>query len=167
MTTAKQESYLKSAGDSLVKSIREGVKEGTIEGLKKGGEDALKECLTTGLANVNPPSTRAILTNIPQAAVKSRVKEGAKRIFKKSTEGHVKKACQRLIKKTKRKGAKLSKEEIGYILKILKQSERETLGQIVSRLPQNPLFSAIIDGMWAALEESLAENLAAYAGKTR
>jgi hypothetical protein len=163
--TAQHESYLESTGDSLVKSILEGVKEGAADGLKKGGQDALKECLTTGLLNVEAADIKDILTDIPQEIVKSSVKEGAKSIFKKSTEVYIEKACQRLIARMRAEGAKPSKEETDYILEVFKISERETLKQIVAQLPQNPLFGAITAGMQAALEESLEKNFAACAEK--
>jgi DNA repair exonuclease SbcCD nuclease subunit len=161
--TGQPESYLESARDSLVESILEGVKEGAIEGLKKGAREALKECLTTGFSNVEAADITDILADIPPEIVKSGVKEGAKVIFKRTTEGYIKKACQKLIQKMKKEGVKLTKGEIDLILEILKTGERETLKQIVAKLPHNPLFGAIIDGMEAALEESLEKNFAACA----
>jgi len=163
--TAEHESYLESAGDGLVEAILEGAKEGAAEGLKKGAEDALKECLTQGFTNVEAPAIKDILVDIPQDMVKSSVKEGAKRIFKKSTEGYIKKAFQKLFKKMQKEGIKPSREETAYILKIFKKSEREALKKLVAKMPQNPLFGAIIAGMQAALEESLEKNFAAYAQK--
>ncbi len=163
--TADHESYLQSTGDVLVEAILEGVKEGAAESLKKGARDALKECLTRGFTNIEAPAIKDILEDIPQEMVKSSVKEGAKRIFKKSTEGYIKKACQKLIKKMQREGIKLSQKKTDYILKIFKISEREALKKIVAKVPQNPLFGAIIAGMQAALEESLEKNFAAYAQK--
>jgi transcriptional regulator of NAD metabolism len=161
--TGSHESYLESAGDSLVESILEGVREGAIEGLKKGAKEALKECLTAGFGNAEPPDIADILAEIPPEIVKSSVKEGAKVVFARTTEGYIKRACQRLIEKMKKEGIGLSKGETDYILEIFKTSERETLKQIVARLPSNPLFGAIIDGMQAALEESLEKNFAACA----
>jgi hypothetical protein len=161
--TKKHESYLESAGGDLVASVLEGIKEGAIEGLKKGGRDALKECLAAGFSNAESTDIKDILQEIPQQIVKSSVKEGARRVFKKSTEGYIKQACQRLIAEMQKKGVKPSKAATDYILEIFKISERETLNKLVARIPHNPLFGAVIDGMQLALEESLEKNFAACA----
>jgi hypothetical protein len=161
--TRKHQSYLKGAGDDLIASVMEGIEEGAIEGMKKGGREALKECLATGFSHVEAADSKDILQEIPQQIVMSSVKEGTRRIFKKSTEGYVKQACQRLIEKMQEKGVKPSKADTDYILELFKISERETLNKLAAQIPHNPLFGAVIDGMQSALEESLEKNFAACA----
>ena len=159
--TAEHESYLESIIDGLLEGIAEGAREGLAEGLKKGTKDALQECLVKGPGNIGQDDIKDIIEAIPQAIIKASVRKGAKQILKKTTEVYVQKVCQQLIEEIKKEDIKLSREQIGYALELIQKSQQEAVGQIVEKLPRNPLFSAIADGMQTALAESLKKSLAA------
>lgn len=166
-TIDEHKSYLKSIGDGIIEGISEGVKEGVVEGLKRGVKDGLKECLVKGFINIGPEDIQDILYDIPEEIVKNSVKEGAKQVFKVSTERYVQRVCQKLVDRIKKGDIKLSKAQIGAVLGLFKRGEQEAVKKIVERLPNNPLLKAIVAGVRGALEESLEENLEACGERIR
>jgi flagellar biosynthesis/type III secretory pathway protein FliH len=157
--TAEHESCLETIIDGILEGIAEGAREGLAEGLKKGTRDALQECLFQGPDNIGTEDIKDIIQAIPQAIIKTSVIKGAKPILKQTAELYLKKACQKLIEELKEADIKPSPEQIGYILELIQKGQGEAVKQIVERLPKNPLFSALADGMQTALSESLGESL--------
>jgi len=158
--TAEHESCLGTIIDGILEGIAEGAREGLAEGLKKGARDALQECLFQGPDNIGTEDIKDIIEAIPQAIIKASVIKGAKPILKQTTELYLKQACQKLIEELKKEDIKPSPEQTGYILELIQKSQQEAVRQIVEKLPQNPLFSAIADGIQTALAESLKKSLA-------
>ncbi len=158
--TTEHESRLQSIVDDVLKGIAEGAKEGLAQGLKKGGREALESCLFQSPGKAAPAGIKGIMKAIPQTVIKASVRKGAKPILQKTAEQRMKQACQKLIEKLKKEGARPSSEQIGFILELIQRSQQEAVRQIIEKLPSNPLFSAIAGGMQAALDESLKKSLA-------
>lgn len=158
--TAEHESHLKTIVDGMVEGIAEGAKEGLAEGLKKGGREALLECLFQSPDKTSQADIKGILETIPRAAIKTSVIKGVKPVLKQTAELYLKQACQRLIEELKAADVKPSTEQIGLITELIQKSQQEAVKRLGEQLPQNPLFSAIADGLQAALDESLKKSLA-------
>jgi hypothetical protein len=159
--------YLKSISDGIIEGISEGVKEGVVEGLKKGAMDGLKECLTKGFVNIGQDDIQDILEDIPQEIIKNSVKEGARQALKRSTGRYVQRVCQKLVDRIKKGDIKLSKGKIKLVLGLIKRGEQEAVKKIVERLPNNPLFRAIVAGVQVALEENLWKSAEACEERIR
>jgi flagellar biosynthesis/type III secretory pathway protein FliH len=158
--TAEHQSQLESIIDGVLEGIAEGAREGLAEGLEKGAKEAFEECLFQGPENIGAEDIKDIIQAIPQAIIKASVIKGAKPILKQTTEPCLKKACQKLIGELKEADIKPSPKQIDYILELIQKGQGKAVGQIVERLPKNPLFSALADGMQTVLAESLKGSLA-------
>ncbi|GAG39155.1 unnamed protein product, partial [marine sediment metagenome] len=157
----EHKSYLKSINDGIIEGISEGVKEGVAEGLKRGVKDGLKECFTKGFVNIGQDDIQDILEDIPEEFIKNSVKEGARHILEEGTEDYIVRLCQKLVDGIRKEKVKLSKDQTGYVLGLIKRSELEAMKRMVERLPNNPFLREITAGMQTALEESLEKNLEA------
>ena len=163
----EHKSYLKSINYGIVEGVSEGVREGVAEGLKNGVKDGLKECFTKGFINIGQDDIGEILEDIPEEIIKSSVKEGARYIFEKSTGEYLQMVCRELIDRIQKEDIKLSGDQAGYVLELVKRSEREAVEKMVARLPHNPFLREITAGVQAALEESLDKNFEAWESRIR
>jgi hypothetical protein len=157
----EHKSYLKSISDGIIEGTSEGIKEGVADGLKKGVKDGLKECFVKGFVNIGDDDVGDLLEDIPGEIIKNSVKEGAGYIFEKSTEDYVQRVCQKLVERIQKEDIKLSKEQTGDALGLIKRSEQEAMKKIIERLPDNLLLREITAGIQIALEEKLEKNIEA------
>ena len=117
--------YLESISDGVLDGILEGMKEGVVDGLKRGVKDGLKECFVKGFINIGQDDIGDMLEDIPEEIIKNSVKEGAKYIFEKGTKDYLQRVCQKLVDRIQREDIKLSKDQTGRVLGLIKRSEGE------------------------------------------
>ena len=161
----EHKSYLKSINDGIIEGTLDGVREGVAKGLKNGVKDGLKECFVKGFVNIGDDDIGDIFKDIPEEIIKNSVKEGAGYIFEKSTEDYVQRVYQMLVERIQKEDIRLSEDQTGDALGIIKRSQQEANKKMLARLPDNPFFREITAGMQTALEESLKRNLEAYEEK--
>lgn len=163
----EHKSHLKSISDGIIEGTLDGVREGVAKGLKNGVKDGLKECFVKGFVNIGDDDIVDLLEDIPEEIIKNSVKEGAGYIFEKSTEDYVQRVCQKLVERIGEEDIKLSKDQTGDALVLIKRSEQEAMKKIMEKLPDNPFFRKIIAGIQIALEESLERNIEACEERIR
>jgi hypothetical protein len=154
-------SYLKSISDGIIEGTLDGVREGVAEGLKNGVKDGLKECFVKGFVNIGDDDIGDLLEDIPEEIIKNSVKESAGYIFERSIGDYIQKVCQKLAERIQKEGIKLSKDQTGDALGLIKRSEQEVMKKIMEKLPGNPFFRKIVAGIQIALEENLEKNIEA------
>lgn len=160
-------SHWKSINDGIMEGTSEGIKEGVAEGLKAGVKDGLKDCLIKGFVNIGDEDIGDILRDIPEDIIRNRVKAKAKDIFAKSTDDYTQIVFQKIRNEIQRRDIRLSKEQVGNVLDIIRKSQQVALNSMMSRLSRNPFSRDLVYGMQAALTEDLEEKLEVYEEKLK
>ena len=151
--------HLKSIEDGIVEGVREGVNEGVSEGLKAGVKDGL-EGFAKGFINIGEGDIKDIIKDISEEIIRNNVKESAEYSIEKGVKKYLQGICEKIIDEIRSKDIKLSENQVKTIIKLIKETEKESEERIGRKHPNNFFFRASIEGIKTALKESFEKNIA-------
>jgi hypothetical protein len=161
-----QEKGLRSVAEEICTGVKEGITLGIKDGLRRGVKEGLEECLSGGAASAERTDFATKCTQILQGELKEAVRKGTKPLFDKPAMIIEDEVCAELAKTLTHADNPVSLGGMdalsGRALELAKTKEKEVFSHTVAKVPKNPMFMPIVDGLDLAFRDSLDDSFRSF-----